>query len=393
MVPTQISITGLGVISSLGKSSGTIARKLLSGESGIKKFSFQPGAPELTVARVLSGVKTLTPNRWPISRATALALGATQAVLPGNGAPPLRKPRLGVIHATAYGNLHSLVAYQSDLRKFGMNRASPMQFPNTILHAAASFLSVETGAAAFNITLSSEGLSGFDALETAGQLIDAGAADQVLVVTSEDISQELVPLLESCDELAWKMPDPFGEKRAGYVPGEAAVAMLVEPAEQARKSNTKMLGLLRGCSGISQGPHTASSCEHTMRAALAGANLSPAEIGCVIASANGSSGDREEANGIAAVFGKQVPVTTVKAAFGECGASGALLSIAATLFCAEKGYYPPTAGQSKYDRKLEPINLLRRKTRVETPFFLVNAFSKTARCSQVWQLPLAKGQA
>jgi 3-oxoacyl-[acyl-carrier-protein] synthase II len=393
MLGPEIAITGLGVVAALGKTSGTIARKLLSGDSGIRKFSFSPGSPEFAIARIASTVKTITADRWPISRATALALGATQAVFPNNGVPLPAEPRLGVIHATAYGNLQSLVSYQSDLRRFGMNRASPMQFPNTILHAAASFLSVGIGAGAFNITLSSEGLSGADALETASQLIAAGAADRVLVVTSEDISTELIPLLESSDELDWKMPDPFGEKRAGYTPGEGAVAMLVEPQKRARKSGKRIYGILRGGSGVSHAPHSVASCEKSMRAGLADAGLSPADIGCVVASANGSRADGEEANAIAAVFGRHVPVTTVKGAFGECGASGSLLSIAAAIYCAEKGYYPPTAGRSKYDRTLQPINLLRHKAKVVNPVIMVNCFSKSAACSQVWHLSTSKGHA
>ena len=268
-----------------------------------------------------------------------------------------------------------------------------MQFPNTILHAAASFLSVGIGATAFNITLSSEGLSGADALETATQLMAAGAADRVLVVTSEDISTELIPLLESSDELDWKMPDPFGEKRSGYSPGEGAVAMLMEPVNKARKSGKRIYGVLRGGSGVSHAPHSIASCERAMRAGLTNASLSPSDIGCVFASANGSRSDGEEANAIAAVFGKQIPVTTVKGALGECGASGSLLSIAAAIHCAEKGYYPATAGRSKYDRTLEPINLLRHKTKVANPVIVVNSFSKSAACCQVWQLSVSRGRA
>jgi 3-oxoacyl-[acyl-carrier-protein] synthase II len=393
MLSTEIAITGLGVVSSLGKSSGTIARKLLSGDSGIRKFAFYPGSPEFAVARIVSTVKTITADRWPISRATALALAATQAVFPYSGVPLPPEPRLGVIHATAYGNLQSLITYQSDLRRFGMDRASPMQFPNTILHAAASFLSVGIGATAFNITLSSEGLSGADALEMAGQLMAAGAADRVLVVTSEDISTELIPLLESSDELDWKMPDPFGEKRSGYSPGEGAVAMVMEPVAKARKSGKRIYGVLRGGSGVSHAAHSIASCEKAMRAGLTDASLSPSDIGCVFASANGSRSDGEEANAIAAVFGKQTPVTTVKGALGECGASGSLLSIAAAIYCAEKGYYPATAGRSKYDRTLEPINLLRHKAKVANPVIVVNSFSKSAACSQVWHLSVNRGRA
>jgi 3-oxoacyl-[acyl-carrier-protein] synthase II len=387
MPKIEMAITGVGVISALGNSPATIARKLLRGESGIGKFSFRPSSTKFVAARVRPAIKTVTPDRWPISRTTALGLKATQAVMPHNGVPLPAEPRLGLIHATAYGNLESLFSYQSDLRKFGLRRASPMQFPNTILHAAASFLSIGVGATAFNITLSNENLSGVDALETATQLLEMDTADRVLVVTSEDVSAELIPMLETYDEIDWKAPDPFGEKRAGYAPGEAAVAVLIERTQQAQAAGKRVYARLRGSSGISHRPHGNGSYEATMRSALADAGLQAADVGCVFASANGSRHDGEEANAIAAVFGEHVPVTSIKGAVGECGAASSLLNIAAAIYCGEKGYHPPTLGRSRYDRRLAPINVLRNKEKMKSPVFVVNAFNKSARCSQVWQLP------
>lgn len=383
----KMAVTGLSMICALGQSPAAITRKLLKGESGVKKFAFQAGAPAATVARVSSAIKTVTPNRWPISRATALALKTTEAILPRNGSPPPADPRLGLVHASAYGNLNSLLNYRADMRRFGLNRASPMQFPNTILHAAASFLSVSIGASAFNISLSNEGLSGMDALETAHQLIEAGAADRVVVVTSEGLSQELLPILETTDDLDWQVPAPFGAKRAGYVPGEAAVAMIVEAAAREQSSGANVRALLLGRSGVSHGNQTAATYMAAMQAALEDARISAAEVGCIMASANGSKCDDIEARAISATFGDLVPVTSVKAAFGECAASSSLLSIAAAIYCSEKGYCPPTSGRAGYDRKLEPINLLHKKVKVTKPYFLVNAFSAHGSGSQVWRLP------
>jgi 3-oxoacyl-[acyl-carrier-protein] synthase II len=379
------------VISSLGRSPAVISRKLLEGKSGVRKFSFQKSSPEFTAARISSPLVTLTPNRWPVSRATALALAAAQSILPSGEALPQRDPRLGLIHATTYGNLQSLLDYRADLRKYGLNRGSPMQFPNTILHAAASFLSVNLSAAAFNITLSSGALSGTDALETARQLLLVGAADRILVVTSEDVSQELIPVLQATDDLDWQFPDPFGEKRSGYAPGEAGIAVLLETAEHARNAGHKIYATFCGASGLLHGPHTSAHCEKVMHHALSDAGISPDQVGCVIAHANGSKQDSEEANAIYSLFGKSVPATSVKGAFGECAASSFLLSLVAAVLCAQRGYLPGTVGRSKYDTKLSPINLLRRKARVSKPLFMVNAFNRSAGCSEVWSVARGEG--
>jgi 3-oxoacyl-[acyl-carrier-protein] synthase II len=393
MTSNTIAITRMGIICALGHSPVAITRKLLKGESGVKKVVFQTGTPAATVAKILSAVPTVTPNHWPINRATALALQAAHAILPRNGTPPSTDLRLGLIHASAYGNLHSLLQYRTDMYKFGLNRASPMQFPNTILHAAASYLSVDVGASAFNLTLSNQSLSGMDALETACQLMAAGSADRVVVVTSEALSQELLSILKTTDDLDWDSPDPFGAKRAGYVPGEAAVAMILEPVARAQISGGLKHAVLLGSSGVSWGPRTIAVYEQTMRTALSDAQLSAADIGCVMANANGSPLDEIEARAIAAVFGDQAPVTSVKGAVGECAAAGSLLSIATAILCAQKGYHPPTKGRSKYDHRLSPINLLRKKTRVLKPVVMVNGFSGDIGGCQVWHMPTHAGTA
>jgi 3-oxoacyl-(acyl-carrier-protein) synthase len=219
----------------------------------------------------------------------------------------------------------------------------------------------------------------------------AGAADRVIVVTSEALSQELLSILETTDELDWDSPDPFGAKRAGYVPGEAAVAMILEPITRAATADGQKQAVLLGSSGVLCGPQTVAVCEQTMRTALSDARLSSTDIGCIMANANGSPQDEIEARAIAAVFGDQVPVTSVKGAFGECAAASSLLSIAAAILCAQKGYHPPTKGRSKFDHTLNPINLLRKKTRVTKPAVLVNGFNGDIGGCQVWHLPMRAG--
>ena len=385
----RIAITGIGLVSSLGKSPALVSRKLLQGKSGVKKFSFKKSGPEFLAARISSPVTGQTPNRWPINRATALALAAAECLMPSSAAQP--EPRLGLIHATTYGNLQSLLDYQADIKTFGLNRGSPMQFPSTILHAAASFLSLALGAAAFNITLSNEGISGIDALEMARNLLSVGAADRILVVTSEAICPELIPVLQASDELEWQFPDPFGEKRSGYAPGEAAVAVLLEPLTLAQGNGRKIYSIFHGSSGVSHCSPTSTAFAAAMQMALADAGVPAEQIGCVLANGNGSKQDCEEASAINAVFGKSVPVTSVKAAFGECVSSSFLLSLISALTCAERGYYPLTVGRSKYDSKLPPIHLLRQKAKVTSPIFMVNAFTRNSAASEVWSTGEGQG--
>src|SRR5262249_11273875 len=161
--------------------------------------------------------------------------------------------------------------------------------------------------------------------------------------------------------------DPFGEKRNGYAPGEAGVAVLLEPLALAQRNARKIHGIFHGSSGVSHCRRSSTAFSASMQTALTDAGLSAEQIGRVVRNGNGSKQDCEEASAIHSVFGKCVPVTSVKAAFGECVSSSFLLSLVSAFACAEKGYYPLTVGRSRYDSKLPPINLLRQKSRVTNP--------------------------
>ena len=86
-----------------------------------------------------------------------------------------------------------------------------------------------------------------------------------------------------------------------------------------------------------------------MRLALSDANLRADEVGAVVGTSNGSPAlDRQEADAIDEVFGRSMPVSSVKGAIGESGAAGAASLVAGLLWLAE-GVIGPTVGFSRPD--------------------------------------------
>ncbi len=82
-----------------------------------------------------------------------------------------------------------------------------------------------------------------------------------------------------------------------------------------------------------------------MRQALDHAGLAPADVSVVMAAANSSQLlDHVEAQALEAVFGPRgVPVSAIKGALGESGASAAG-SIASAILCLNRRVVPPTVG-------------------------------------------------
>jgi 3-oxoacyl-(acyl-carrier-protein) synthase len=110
--------------------------------------------------------------------------------------------------------------------------------------------------------------------------------------------------------------------------------------------------------------------------ALEETGISPADIGCIIAGANGSrTGDAMEARALSNVFGTQlssIPVSAPKAAIGEAmGASGAFCAISGGL-ALQRQQAPPTAG---YTGSESGLKLSAQPQPFSGEYALINAFS------------------
>jgi nodulation protein E len=114
-----------------------------------------------------------------------------------------------------------------------------------------------------------------------------------------------------------------------------------------------------------------------MRAALADAELGPADVGYINAHGTGTlANDRAESAAILAVFAKALPpVSSTKAMHGHAiGATGALEAMACILALTE-GLLPPTVGfqAADPDCPLDVVPLKARQARVSAA--LSNAFA------------------
>ena len=318
-------------------------------------------------------IKTTGPKRWPIGRCTAISLEAAERALAGAKLPPdFDKARLGVIHATVRGNLKSLFSYRAEIRDFGLGKTSAMEFPNTIMHSSAAFLSVATGAKAFNLSLSAGATSAIEALTRAEYMLEAGLCDYCLCIASEDVSFELLAFLEGNNEMETSYPDPFGVQRAGYALGEAAIALLCERRDTANDHKLIPRVEFLGSSTFHR-VDSATRYAAVISEALTDAGIGPNEIGMVVSSANGSQTDKLEAEAISRVLGHAVPVTAPKGTFGDCGAASVFLGLIAMLYTHYQGFCPPTLGRSAYDPALPPINLIRSPRRIDGDIVLLTS--------------------
>ena len=147
---------------------------------------------------------------------------------------------------------------------------------------------------------------------------------------------------------------PFDAARTGLVCGEGAGILVVEEMEHARKRGARILFEIAGYATNCSGWHVSHSDENQiancMKNALADAGITPGEVDYVSAHATGTKvGDAAEAAACRAVFGSEVPVSSLKGHLGHTlGASGSL-ELAAVYGMMRDGIVLPTRNLEQVD--------------------------------------------
>jgi 3-oxoacyl-[acyl-carrier-protein] synthase II len=156
---------------------------------------------------------------------------------------------------------------------------------------------------------------------------------------------------------------PFDDARDGFVMGEGAAFLVLEPYAQAVARGATILGEVAGYGMTCDAHHITAPVEDgsgavaAIEIALADAGLEPSAIGHV--NAHGTStphNDSAEAAAIAKVFGPgAVPITSGKGVTGHLiGAAGAVEAVAA-LLTVDRGIVPPTANHTHTDLPVDVV--------------------------------------
>ncbi|MFA9439696.1 beta-ketoacyl synthase N-terminal-like domain-containing protein [Uliginosibacterium sp. sgz301328] len=163
--------------------------------------------------------------------------------------------------------------------------------------------------------------SSINAILAARDMIDAGSADDALVLGVELGNTFTLRGFAAMQLLAPSRAQPFGATRNGLVLGEAVAAL--------RLSRTHSRWRLAGGANVVDGTDPAGASHEAVCAmaqrTLADAGVDAASVSLIKAQAAGSPGnDATEAHALRSVFGPDVAVTSFKHVMGHTlGASGA----------------------------------------------------------------------
>jgi len=381
-VPRRAVITGLGIISSLGRGKAATLDALRNARSGIRNIA-SIDASQLN-CRIAGEVPSeVTENRGH-DRFTRFALIAAEEATAQAGDLGVGPERVGVLIGTGLGGCETLdVNYRKLYAENG--RIHPLGIPTSMYNAAASAVSAKFNAKGVSYAVVSACASSAHAIGLAAQAIRTGQADAVLAGGADaPITFGIVRAWEALRVLAVDNAHPeeacrpFSADRKGLVLAEGAAVLVLESLENAQRRGAEILGEIAGFGATSDAGHmtdpSADGATRAMKLALADARLDSVDY--INAHGTGTrANDPTETAAIKNVFGGSAPpVSSTKSLHGHAmGASGAI-EIASSLLALRDGFLPPTINLREPDPlcDLDYIPNEPREARAKT--FLSNSF-------------------
>jgi 3-oxoacyl-[acyl-carrier-protein] synthase II len=345
---TRVVITGAGVVTPVADSPASLHAALCSGADAMRSLPSFAAGLACDMGAVVDGqaLRREIAGRpvAGIERTGLLTIVAAQRALASSGLA-VGTPFLGLVLGTMFSSAHTIGEFDRRAQTTGPEFASPLDFANTVLNAAAGQTAIRLSLTGLNTTIAGGHASGLHAIAYASDLIAAGRADVLLAGGVEEVGVESfvgfcrAGMMCGSNGRPGHVPVPFDDARTGFALGEGAALATLETAAAASARGATVRATIAGWASaidpdaLERGFCGRETIADLILSALARAGLDATCIDAVSASANGSfAGDEQEALALADVFGAcPVPpaITAIKSVLGETlGASGPLQVIA-----------------------------------------------------------------
>jgi len=391
MEKRRVVVTGIGVISALGRDRDSFWQALSEGRPGIGPIE----SADRSLLRFPNGAEVRgyraedyfdLKQAGFLDRFAQFALIAARAAVLDAGVEwtPALRERGAVVTGSCLGGQSTQDEGFVELYREDRNRVPPLTIPKTMANAGASYISMEFGLTGPAFTLSTACSSSNHAIGHAFWMVRQGLAE--LAITGGSEAPFSLGLLKAWEALRVVSPDtcrPFARDRHGMILGEGGAMLILETLEAARARGARVYAELVGFGMSSDAHHiTQPSVEgpaRAMSAALRDAGVPSEAVGYINAHGTGTpANDPTEARAIHAVFGErasELPVSSTKSMHGHgLGVAGAL-EAAATVLALHHGVLPPTANFTEPDPECELYVIPNVARPLKVEYALSNSFA------------------
>jgi 3-oxoacyl-[acyl-carrier-protein] synthase II len=366
MAERRVVITGMGLVTALGKTLPVFWENLLAGKSGVKtvtcfdtsKYPVHIGGEvtDFDPADYLDKREAKRIDRFAMFALASSFSAVADAKLDMKA---IDKDRCGVIIGSGIGGLSEIEKEHRKLIDRGPDRVSPFCVPKLMVNAGSANIAIYYKLRGPNTSVVTACASAGHAIGDAVSQIKKGEAEIMISGGSEAALTELglasfcsLKALSQRNDEPERASRPFDKDRDGFVLSEGAGVVVLEDLEFAKKRGARIYAELVGCGVSCDGSHITApdpegvgSC-NAMRIAIRNAGIAPEQIDYI--NAHGTStplNDVSETKAIKKVFkdsAHKVSISSTKSHLGHLlGASGGVELIVSVL-ALYHGEVPPT---------------------------------------------------
>ena len=381
----KIVVTGIGIISSIGKNAEETLNSLVNKRSGIGPISildtihkndFVLGEVKLTQDELLDLAKV--DPKLPWTRTALLAVIAARQAVEDAGLNPGSGDRVGIVSATTVGGMdRSELFYKDFLHKEEANPYIDTHHAGNSTEKIAETLGITD----YVTTISTACSSSLNSIMFGARLLKKGIVDKVVVGGTDALSKFTLNGFNTLMILDKNLCRPFDETRTGLNLGEGAAYLVLETEDAAQKSNKHIYAEVSGYANANDAFHQTASSEDgigpflAMENALKVAGLKPDQIDYINVHGTGTgNNDLTEGVAIQRLFKNKVPqFSSTKAYTGHTlGAAGTVESIISILALENNLVFPNlNFGQQMNELEITPETTVSEK---EIFHVLTNSF-------------------
>jgi len=352
-------VTGMGILTSIGRDIPSYWRNLLEGVCGIDRITLFDAsgyrAKKAAEVKAFEPRARFSPRQLKrMSRCDQLGMEAVLEALTDSALdfPNEDRERIGVFIGGGAGGIFSAEKYRKEMIRKGWQKVRPsllLPFSTCALNDA---IAEEYGILGPRATIATACSSSATAIGCGLDAIRSGDVDVAITGGSESLSEVTFGGFNSLRSVDEEYCRPFDLNRKGLSLGEGAAFLILEGAEHARKRGAKIHAELMGYGLSGDGQHmTAPNPEgkgaaRAMQEALKDARVGRDEVGYINAHGTATPvNDLAETKAVKILFEERapkIPVSASKSMIGHClGAAGALEAVA-TVLAVRDNRIPPT---------------------------------------------------
>lgn len=390
----RVVVTGMGYVSPLGESWDVVSDHLKSCKNAVQSFP-EWGEYKGLQTRLGAPAKFDEP-KYPrkktrgMGRVAKMAVVATERALVDAGLvdnEEIQNGDMGISYGSSAGSEDGLVDFGNMLVNSSTGSLNASSYIRMMAHTAAVNIGVFFGIKGRVITTSSACTSGSQGIGYAYEAIKHGQQRWMVAGGAEELSPTYSAVFDTLyatstmNDNPESTPKPFDANRDGLVVGEGAGTLILESLESAQARGAKIYAEVVGYGTNADGSHITQPNKDTMKIAmelaLKSAGLSPQDIGYVNFHGTATDrGDVAESHATQAVFGTNIPVSSLKSYMGHTlGACGAL-EAAYSINMMNENWFAPTLNLTERDPECAELDYITGAPReLETQYIMSNNFA------------------